>query len=680
MATFSAASAPSIDSLLRSSRFRTSTHGTFYNDRAQCPRPSHNDLFGGMYKIDDSDTDIETEFHHLLLGAIDSGKLYGLSENRTQFSALYFDLDFKGTAVVNTDTLVRIVHILRTVLGRAGGEDYDRVSSALIATSPSARDGDLVKTGVHIIFPHIILGLGSMQIINVACRDAVEAEFGVRMPPENSWTDVFDLGVYRGGLRMLYVDKPKPCPNCQQPPCSKLRCINGYVGQRRPYVPVAFISARDGTIDHSIVQRLACDRLFALGMFTIRRPKARRESPKSPVFDATFPTPAEISSAAGSTQTSLTAAKAAVPKSKLFVLSTDRPRMELLQTLIRQYDPQRFGSILVRQAVTNPSSTQYTVQVQGPGRHACLNCIQGKVHARSTVYFIVDAAKGVCQRCNSKSDKVDTRITRKMCRHFRSAWLPFSLTTQPHIREVLFASIQVVSSLKLLIDNGNVLCMDPSNYVPDHEDDESEGDEEAAGAAGAALESAAAATQGFRIQPAFGAERSTFVQKTKSRTTMTQASNPSALIVSGASCVAVKDKGSTATASTAATALPVFLGRNSKGAGTAAAATTDGSASLSSSPSAHARDALKMSDQELGIPASWRVGGSTTTRKRNNSTSNSNGSAGPTDLTRHASTKSSLTVLMTMTNPRKKPRTKGEPSQRRAELKASLADLDRPFS
>lgn len=666
-----------LDGLLRSSRFRVASHGSFYDDKSQCPRPSHNDLFGGMYKIDDGDVDIETEFHHMLLGAIDSGKLFGLSENRTAVSALYFDLDFKGREVVEASTLVRIVQIIREVLRRAGGAEYDRVSSALIASSPSAREHDgTIKTGVHIIFPNILLGLSSMQIINVASRDAVEAALGLRLPPCNSWTDVFDLSVYRGGLRMLYVDKPTPCPTCQHPPCPKTRCRNGYVGQNRPYSPLAFVNARDGTVDDAVVQRMAGDRLFALGMFSIRRPRVRSESPRPPTFDASFPTLAEIAAmknhntsggagggggGGGANSGSSSSRKTATPtpaiakdlSRKVFVLSSDRPRIELLQKLIREFDPSRFGNITVRSATINPSQTQYTVQVQGPGRHSCLNCLAGKSHSRSTVYFVVDAVKGVCQRCNSRSDKVDTRLTRKMCRVFKSPWIAFSITNRPLIRETLFSAMQVVGSLKLIIDNGNVLCMDPSNYVSGSiEDDEwqqgiAEDDDDelvenghhqgprvqlsttdvfspkaATGGAGAGAGAGGAAGDGSvpaRVMPVFGVERKVVTHRSVNTTVLGTVTNHSAYTVEGAKHLAHDTQYDHTPGSRRSTPRPAVQ-------------------------PVVVKEASALTDNELGIPLSWRVGAQ---RKRSGSGSggSSSGAAGSS-----SSKMSSMQVLLNLTH------------------------------
>ena len=645
------------DAFLRNNRFKVATHGSYYDDRAQCPRPSHNDLFGGMLIVDDSDPDIETEFHHMLLTAIDSGRLFGLSENRTQFSALYFDLDFKGREVVDKVVLVRIVQIIRQVLRRAGGEDFERVSSALIATSPSAPEQNLmVKTGVHIVFPHIVLGLSSMQIINVAARDAVEAEMGPRQPPLNSWSDVFDLGVYRGGLRMLYVDKPTQCPSCQTPPCSKLRCVNGYVGQKRPYVPVAYVNARDGMPDDAVMQRLAADRVFALGMFTIRRPKARRESPKSPVFDASFPTPAEIAALrVGGPQTGTHHAHASTTASatnsqllpsardlanKHFVLSTDRARIEILQKLIREFEPSRFGHILVRQALVNHAGTQYMVQVQGPGRHACMNCLPGQTHSRSTVFFVVDALRGVSQRCNSKSDKVETRATRKPCKLFRSPSVPFSIANQALTRDILFASMQVVSSLRLLVDNGNVLCMDPQNYVPEGEhvdlEDADDGDGDGHGNMGGEPR----VRSGIRIKPVAGVERQQPVYRNSTAVTIGTFTPHSAHTIDGATSIQP--------------AAPPG-GRGAR-------------------PGLAVRETSTMSDAELGIPLSWRIH----TRKRTSSSSHSHshshshgaagevsggsgsGSSGSGGAQQKPSSKlSSIQVLLSMAQPDKKQRSGG---------------------
>lgn len=202
--------------------FRPVVDGPFY-DKHRTPRPSHNDLFGGMLRVPDEDTETMVEFFGKLLEALDGKEILGLAENRTRYSRFYLDLDFEGPTSVNVADVRDIVRTFLPVLLQAfpsvAEDDRARVFRSIIAMSPpKATSEGSVKTGVHVIFPNLILDYAHLVVLNIACREAVEVARGPRTAGCNSWVDVFDLSMYRTGLRMLFVDKDAPCPTCRGPP------------------------------------------------------------------------------------------------------------------------------------------------------------------------------------------------------------------------------------------------------------------------------------------------------------------------------------------------------------------------------------------------------------------------------------------------------------------------------
>ncbi len=480
------------DKFLSAHSYSIARHGPYYNPTTHAPNPSHNNLFGGMYKVEDSDPEVETEFHSLLLAAIRAGGVYGLCENRTAYSALYFDLDFKGPPPVpSLQDLRSIVVMIREVLHRLGGELWRNESHAVVALSPEQTDRalGLVKLGAHIIFPNIVLGYEDLLRVNLTCRDYVESMLGVRRAPANTWTDVFDTTMYRTGLRMLFVDKNKRCEVCSakaaatdsrsvgagsgrdrgslaQPAVLPHKCTNGFVGQKRPYVPVLYWHARIGE-DFTMLTKLSKDPLFALHHCSIRRPHARRPCPSAPTFDATCPSIAETHVSASKAKRELgkleegvdrsgrgNALGFACPRAQVFVEMSDS-RILVLQGLVRRYEP-RFSQVTVRSATLNPALTTYTVRVSGHGRHHCMNCPSDAPHSRSTVLFVVDLKNGVAQKCTSRSEKVESRVSGKPCRLFRGPWVQMEKSQ----RAVLFSGVKTHTSLELIIDNDNV-------YIPD---------------------------------------------------------------------------------------------------------------------------------------------------------------------------------------------------------------------
>jgi hypothetical protein len=485
------------DRFLSAHSYSIARHGPYYNPTTHAPNPSHNNLFGGMYKVEDSDPEVETEFHALLLAAIRAGGVYGLCENRTAYSALYFDLDFKGPPPVpSLQDLRSIVVMIREVLHRLGGELWRNESHAVVALSPEQTDTalNLVKLGAHIIFPNIVLGYDDLLRVNLTCRDHVENMLGVRRAPANTWTDVFDTTMYRTGLRMLFVDKNKRCEVCtatdsrsvasntgsgsraaHPPPPLHHKCTNGFVGQKRPYVPVLYWHSRVGE-DFTMLTKLTRDPLFALHHCSIRRPHARKPYPSPPSFDSTCPSAMETHtsasgakrelgklaeggggappSAAAAASTAPKAVTAALASRAVFVEMSDS-RILVLQGLVRRYEP-RFSQVTVRSATLNAALTTYTVRVSGHGRHHCMNCPLDTPHSRSTVVFVVDLKNGVSQKCTSRSEKVESRVSGKPCRLFRSPWVQIEKSQ----KSLLFSGVKTQTSLELIIDNDNV-------YIPD---------------------------------------------------------------------------------------------------------------------------------------------------------------------------------------------------------------------
>jgi hypothetical protein len=491
------------EQLLQDARFSGSgtSASQHYDDERDCPIPTHYDMFGGKYLVDDRAPEMEENFDAMLVEALREGGVYALSENRTQFSALYFDLDFRGDeGPVEIEELTEIAGTVVGTVARLGGFEPDlndlwREASTIYvaAAEPVCGEDRLWKTGLHLVLPDVVLTRSQMVRVAQAVRDATERKLGPRQPPQNSWTDVFDLAVYRGGLRMLLVDKPEPCPRCtgvtrpgpegapeaapaapasrkrqanrERPACAEPNCRAGKVPSGRRYLPVACFRAPEYCLDTDAIKRLRSSPFTALRTFTIRRPRARLPSPMEPDFsdaEAFSPEFEEMRLMPGKRSLAGSSAGRAALESvmggvvrganTIMLLNTD-PRLVHLQRAVRAYDD-RFAHLSVRSAVCNRVGTQYVVQVAGHGRHACMNCLKGTEHSRAFVQFVVDAERGVCQRCCSRSEKTE-RATGKPCKAFAGPWVR---CVPPEAAPSLFGGIQTATSvnLPLVIDNGRV--------------------------------------------------------------------------------------------------------------------------------------------------------------------------------------------------------------------------------
>jgi hypothetical protein len=469
------ASVREFERLLRSARFASSGQ-PWYNAERDCPNPSHNDLFGGTYALQDRDPARNTEFHGMLVQALRDGGVYGFSENRTAFSALYFDLDICGEVQpVSIEAVRRLAALVREAVldacclsaPEASRMRWRDASSVLAAVAPSSQqEAGLWKTGVHLIFPDIVLDREAMVRVALAAKVYVETTLGDRVPPANAWADVFDVGAYKAGLRMILVDKAASCPHCHGAPvitdatrreCRRLRCRNGRIPQGRAYRPVFFMNGSRGAEDADYLSALRQSPVLALRVASIRRPNAVCFSPERPTFEHLPPTLCPGQSCDGGGTMKLLTAALGAPTSKrlapkIMLIQTDQ-RLRLLERLVRTYDA-RFASLVVRSATLNAAGTCYTVQVAGRGQHGCLNCLPGRSHSRATVMFLVDAEHGVTQRCTSRSDKL-ARMTGKSCRDFSAPW---QAIRDERVGAALFRDLLArTTSLPIVVDQGRVV-------------------------------------------------------------------------------------------------------------------------------------------------------------------------------------------------------------------------------
>lgn len=100
-----------------------------------------------------------------------------------------------------------------------------------------------LKTGVHIIWPFIVVDSHLALMIRKAWIQHFEKKFGERQDKNNIWEDVFDSSIYlTNGLRMVGSDKMEVCPSCKKKKAPDLICriglCDGKEGQYpadRPY-------------------------------------------------------------------------------------------------------------------------------------------------------------------------------------------------------------------------------------------------------------------------------------------------------------------------------------------------------------------------------------------------------------------------------------------------------------
>lgn len=135
----------------------------------------------------------------------------------------YLDLDFKSSPQacgVDHEFKARLVRLCVRAIKRfyPAGVRADAVCVSR-PTKFNVSGGDaptVASDGVHVIWPHVVVSLHEMAHIVAAVKHAVVSLMGERAVDEstNSWDSVFDMQVYRNGLRILGSCKRVPCPAC----------------------------------------------------------------------------------------------------------------------------------------------------------------------------------------------------------------------------------------------------------------------------------------------------------------------------------------------------------------------------------------------------------------------------------------------------------------------------------
>jgi hypothetical protein len=254
-------------------------------------------LRGGRWNIPVEFND-EFLFHYAI--SMQQGHQFSLVERRTPWFRYHIDLDFGQKEQVTLEMLRSYVFTIQDTLRRffplADNIFFDcLVSSAEIkelidktsAPGHLASSAPLIKSGFHLIWPHIWVTQQQALEIRAALLFLVTKQFGERKPPtQNLWQDVIDESIYiANGLRMIGATKwarckcrqnavknqkaPKVIPS-QVPPTSSgspnhgeavteicEHCQNqGYIYEGRPYWLVAAWDYQGADIDRSIIQPL----------------------------------------------------------------------------------------------------------------------------------------------------------------------------------------------------------------------------------------------------------------------------------------------------------------------------------------------------------------------------------------------------------------------------------------
>lgn len=324
---------------------------------------------------------------------------------------------------------------------------------------------DSIKTGVHLIWPNLLVDQIQALYLREACIAAAKLQWGERIAPANPWADMIDESVLlKNGLRMVGSDKSQACKLCNGDKklmaiCTISACKYGRVRENRPYLPYRVLNERleeDSVRLSEVVDEEDC--LKRVELFTTRSLVTTATSgfvvPEIAAIPSSLPRPrkvqnrelltsddrenpreraATLRALSGSTTVSIS------PSDTLFKLVGDFFKS---QTFERSFGGVQWAHLELKKLFVFPGTSRYLVKVGGLGSHFCLNV--GRQHASSTIYFVIDSF-GMRQRCFCT--KIGTE--KVSCKKFASQYcvLPVLLTMS------LFASDNDAAPLREIVQD-----------------------------------------------------------------------------------------------------------------------------------------------------------------------------------------------------------------------------------
>lgn len=177
---------------------------------------SHVLLDGGKLSVPCDKLDL---FHEKYIEAVKSGERLYVVEQKTPVYNFFIDIDYKDHTPLSIDDIKSICKIICDKVKRHGGK------TCIISVAPPKPCGDLIKSGVHLNWPGLVVDQASA----VALREHVLVALSTAKSATD-WNDIIDSAVYGdvhrktkgSGFRMPWSYKKakheacggRGCPEC----------------------------------------------------------------------------------------------------------------------------------------------------------------------------------------------------------------------------------------------------------------------------------------------------------------------------------------------------------------------------------------------------------------------------------------------------------------------------------
>lgn len=132
----------------------------------------------------------------------------GFVEIKPSLFRLFTDIDIKlapGDALTEDDRHLLIERVQKVAVGMFGTS----AGGVLVATCEPYSKGDIVKSGMHMVWPDLYVNGDQALCFRDACVLALNEAYGGRLLGRSEWCDIVDGSVYKAGtgLRMIGAAK-----------------------------------------------------------------------------------------------------------------------------------------------------------------------------------------------------------------------------------------------------------------------------------------------------------------------------------------------------------------------------------------------------------------------------------------------------------------------------------------
>ena len=313
--------------------------------------------------------------------------------------------------------------------------NYDTVfklSDGRLFKNTHRKDG-LLKHGIHIIFPHIIVTQEEALYMRESLIEALTKEFTTKYAPKG-FADVVDNAVYcTSGMRMLFSCKTEDCKHCKNKKDAEscTFCVKGKdLTQGRPYL-LKFV-CNDGHIDENITNMMRSNMIKLLNFSTIHTTQCK-VSENWKLYDG-CPSFGDIEVAKKNNGPPKLKSKERIFNEEKATTKTWKSKLQVTDTsihaillkhihtrFVKQYKTLRIRSVV-------RDDKRYYISVDGEGSNYCLNFNPPRDHKSNRIWFSAEK-DGISVRCFCTCPTTEER-TSGLCKNFKTPPRNFSPSEQ----------------------------------------------------------------------------------------------------------------------------------------------------------------------------------------------------------------------------------------------------------